>query len=321
LGGHGSVFSYVQQQPPLRTLVLGTRLGEPTCFWNPLLVPPGGFIHVDIDPSVPGVAYPNAETFAVQSDIKAFVKALLQHEHLIASSAATASWLPRPESLEITEAPDSPVRPEVLMEAIQKVVVEGSDAIVLAECGNSFLWTTHLLRFAQTNRYRISTGVGAMGQAVAGVVGAAAARHGKAVAIVGDGAMLMNNEINTAVKYQAPAVWIVLNDARYNMSHQGMAMLKLSGADATIPETDFAMIARGMGAEAIRINRESDLISALEQAMAATGPIVLDVIIDPDRRAPSKGRNQGLASQGVKSTPTEKTELHVSFPQVSFPNA
>jgi acetolactate synthase-1/2/3 large subunit len=54
--------------------------------------------------------------------------------------------------------------------------------------------------------------------------------------------------------------------------------------------------------------------------MAATGPIVIDVVIDADRRAPSKGRNAGLASQGVKSTPAEKTELHISFPQASFPN-
>jgi acetolactate synthase-1/2/3 large subunit len=320
LGGHSSVFTYLQQQPPLRTLVLGTRLSEPTSFWSQALVPPGGFVHVDIDPTVPGVAYSKAETFAVQSEIKVFVKALLEHEHLLASSAVTAFWLPRPERDEIAPGSDSSVRPEVLMEAIQKVIVEGSDAIVLAECGNSFLWSTHLLRFPNANRYRISTGVGAMGQAVAGVVGAAAARHGKAVAIVGDGAMLMNNEISTAVKYQIPAVWIVLNDARYNMSHQGMGMLGLTGADATIPQADFTMIARGMGAEGIRINKESDLISALEQAMAATGPIVIDVVIDADRRAPSKGRNAGLASQGVKSTPAEKTELHISFPQASFPN-
>lgn len=319
LGGHSSVFTYLQQQPPLRTLVLGTRLSEPTSFWSPALVPPGGFVHVDIDPTVPGVAYSKAETFAVQSDIKAFVKALLQHEHLLASSGVTAFWLPRPERQEITPGSDS-VRPEILMEAIQKVIVEGSDAIVLAECGNSFLWSTHLLRFPNANRYRISTGVGAMGHAVAGVVGAAAARHGKAVAIVGDGAMLMNNEISTAVKYQIPAVWIVLNDARYNMSHQGMGMLGLTGADATIPQADFTMIARGMGAEGISINKESDLNWALEQAMAATGPIVIDVVIDADRRAPSKGRNAGLASQGVKSTPAEKTELHISFPQASFPN-
>ena len=40
--------------------MLGTRLGEPTSFWNPAMVPAEGFIHVDIDPDVPGVAYPTA---------------------------------------------------------------------------------------------------------------------------------------------------------------------------------------------------------------------------------------------------------------------
>lgn len=319
LGGHGSVFTYMQQQTPYRTLVLGTRLGEPTSFWNQALVPPGGFVHVDIDPTVPGVAYSKAETFAVQSDIKTFLQALLQHEQLLSNARVNALELPRPEKEPILAGADSPVRPEVLMEAIQKVIVEQSDAIILAESGNSFTWSTHLLRFSQANRYRVSTGVGAMGQAVTGVVGAAAARNGKAVAIVGDGAMLMNNEISTAVKYQIPAIWIVLNDARYNMCHQGMAMLGLTGADALIPEVDFATVARGMGAEAIRINKESEIEAALEQAMATTGPFIIDVIIDPDRRAPSKGRNAGLAAQGVKSTPGVKTE-QVSFPQVSFPN-
>lgn len=54
LGGHGSVRTYMQEQPPLRTLVLGTRLGEPTSFWSQSMIPSGGFVHVDIDPQVPG---------------------------------------------------------------------------------------------------------------------------------------------------------------------------------------------------------------------------------------------------------------------------
>ncbi|MDF5727411.1 MAG: scytonemin biosynthesis protein ScyA, partial [Rhizonema sp. PD38] len=314
LGGHASVMTYMQQHSPLHTLVLGTRLSEPTSFWNAAMVPPGGFVHVDIDPTVAGVAYPQAETFAVQCDIKVFVQELLEHKEHLAS--ASAQMIPCPEREFVELGAESPVRPEVLMEAIQKVIVEGSDVIVMAECGNSFTWSTHFLHFSQTNRYRVSTGVGAMGHAVTGVVGAALASNNKAVAIVGDGAMLMNNEINTAVKYQIPAIWIVLNDARYNMCHQGMQMLGMTGADATMPETDFAMIAYAMGAKGTRVNKESDIEAALEQAMAATGPFVIDVLIDPDRRAPSKGRNQGLAAQGVKSTPAKKATSHISFPNI-----
>ena len=300
LAGHSSVLTYMEEHTPQRTLVLGTRLGEPTSFWNKTMVPPQGFIHVDIDPEVPGVAYPHAETFPIQCDIKAYLQQLLQQWEEIPT--ITHISLPHPQPPIITHAAtvdDSPVRPEFLMAAIQKIIVEGSDAVIMAECGNSFTWSTHLLRFDHPQRYRVSTGVGAMGHTATGVLGAAQARKGKAVAIVGDGAMLMNNEISTAVKYNIPAVWIVLNDARYNMCHQGMKTLGLQGADAEMPETNFTMIARGMGAEAVGVVRESDLEPALNQAMVAKVPFLVDVVIDPDQPAPSGGRNKSLAAQGV----------------------
>ncbi|TVP61138.1 MAG: thiamine pyrophosphate-binding protein [Nodularia sp. (in: Bacteria)] len=317
LGGHASVLTYMEEQPPLRTLVLGTRLGEPTSFWSKAMVPSFGFVHVDIDPEVPGVAYSDAETFPIQSDIKAYMQELLQQWPDIPPCSRDIC-LPHPEQTAIAPLADVdyPVRPEVLMAAIQKIIVEGSDAVVMAECGNSFTWSTHFLRFAHTNRYRVSTGVGAMGHTATGVLGAAQARNGKAVAIVGDGAMLMNNEISTAVKYNIPAVWIVLNDARYNMCHQGMKMLGLKGADADMPETNFAMIARGMGAEAVGVVRESDLEAALEQAIASNVPFLVDVVIDADQPAPSGGRNKSLAAQGVKSNQVNGSAKPASFPSV-----
>jgi len=311
LGGHDSVHTYMQQ-PPRRILVLGTRLGEPTSFWSPDMVPEEGFIHVDIDPQVPGVAYPWVSTLPVQSDIRVFVEALLQHGVEGRDRAVT---LPHPEPAPLPEGPNRPVRPEALMAAIQRVIVAGSEAIVLAESGNAFTWSTHYLQFREPGRYRVSTGVGAMGHTVTGVIGAAQGRQGKAVAIVGDGAMLMNNEISTAVKYQLPAVWIVLNDARYNMCAQGMERLGLEGADPCFPQTDFVQIARGMGADGIRVEQESELDRALEKALQASLPFVVDVLIDPDRPAPSKGRNQSLAAQGAQ-TPSPSSHQQISFPLV-----
>lgn len=312
LGGHLSVLKYMQEQPPLRTLVLGTRLGEPTSFWSPGLVPSGGFVHVDIDPEVPGVSYPLAETFPVQSDVGVFVKALLKYLPESRGRSTTLS-LPNPEREAIILSTGNLVRPEALMDAIQRLIVEGSDAVILAESGNSFTWSTNLLRFTQPNRYRVSTGVGSMGHTATGVVGVAQARNGKAVAIVGDGSMLMNSgEISTAVKYQIPAVWIVPNDGRYNMCYQGMALLGLKGADAILPHTDFVAIARGMGAEGIHVQKESELEAALLRAIAAPGPLVVDVALDPTRPAPSQGRNKGLLAQGVKASQAKQ----FSFPLV-----
>ena len=299
--GHDSVVAYMQQFRPLHTLVLGSRLSEPTSFWSPVMVPSRGFIHVDIDPEVPGVAYPSVETFAIHSEIKAFTQALLKY---FPSPALNLTILPYPH-VEIAAIPPQPqglVQPEILMEKVQKIIVEGSDAVVMAESGNSFAWAINRLQFTQPGRFRVCTGVGSMGHFVTGVVGAALGlgRNSKVVAIVGDGAMLMNSEISTAVKYQLPAVWIVLNDGRYNMCEQGNRAQNLLGADTKLPATDFTMIARGLGAKAINVTQESELEAALLQAMAATVPFVIDVLIDPNRPAPIGGRIKGLMTQGKK---------------------
>jgi acetolactate synthase-1/2/3 large subunit len=128
------------------------------------------------------------------------------------------------------------------------------------------------------------------------LVGAALATGRRSVAVVGDGALLMTNEINTAVKYGAPATWIVLNDGRYGMCAQGMDALGLT-ADATIPEVDFAAFARAQGSPATRVDHETDLDSALRAAMAASGPFVVDVRIDPACPAPASLRNAALAAK------------------------
>lgn len=297
--GHKSVLTYMQEYYPLHTLVLGTRLGEFTSFWNPKMIPQRRFLHVDIDSDVPGAAYPDAETFAIQSDVKVFMKELLKH-FPVSNSRPTAVTRPRPE-LDLSKPCTGLVRPKVLMDAIQQVIVEGSDAIVMAESGNSFAWGIHHLRFTKLGRFRVSTGFGSMGHFVTGVVGAALARNGKAVAIVGDGAMLMNNEISTAVQHQISAVWIILNDSRYNMCDQGLTLLNFKGMDAKITPTNFVEIAQGMGSDGIRVEKESDIQVALEKAMAVRSPFVVDVLIDPTQMPPSESRNQSLISQGAKT--------------------
>lgn len=304
MGGHASVLSYMQTHRPRWILVLGTRLGEATSFWNPAMIPQGGLIHVDVDADVPGVSYPTATTVPVHADVGAFVSALLAELPL--GMGRPPRNLPRPVTApavkdpEITGVPaltrGGRVRPAALMQAVQRIVVDGSHSLVLAECGNAFTWATHLLRFQEAGRYRVSTSMGAMGHCAAGVVGAALASGRKCVALVGDGAMLMTNEINTAVKLQAACVWIVLNDARYNMCEQGMDALGLH-ADARFPDVDFAMVARAMGAEGRVVAAEDDLDAGLKAAMAATGPFVLDVCIDPACVAPAMGRNRGLRAQ------------------------
>ena len=184
------------------------------------------------------------------------------------------------------------------MEAIQRHVVDGSGALVMSESGNAFAWCNHYLRFETPGRYRVSTLFGSMGHTAAGVVGAALATGRKAVAVVGDGSMLMNSEVSTAAQYRAPAVWVVLNDAGYGMCRDGHRALGLTEANVGFPRVDFVDIARAVGADGLRVETEDLLDHALELALEAEGPFVVDVRVDPSEASPLLQRFDSLIQQG-----------------------
>ncbi|MEM7350708.1 MAG: thiamine pyrophosphate-dependent enzyme [Acidobacteriota bacterium] len=300
LGGHESVTDYMVQRQPKWLLVLGTRLGEATSFWDTDMVPQAGFIHVDIDPTIPGTSYPEAHTLGIQADAKLFLEDLLQHfPRSQTTPAGSQSRRREPsETLPMRLAGSGPVRPQALMRSIQRLVVDQSEALVLSECGNSFAWCNHYLRFPTPGRYRVSTLFGSMGHTATGVVGAALATGEKAVAVVGDGSMLMNSEISSAAQYQAPAVWIVLNDAGYGMCRDGHCALGLTDANVEIPRVDFVGLARSMGAEGARVETEDQIDDAIQQALEAFGPFIIDVDIDTNEASPLLRRFESLIKQG-----------------------
>jgi acetolactate synthase-1/2/3 large subunit len=303
--GHPEVLRLMKASPPVRTLVLGTRLGEFTSFWKGELVPPNGFIHVDIDPAVPGAAYPTVQVQGVQAEIGDFLRALLRYipEH---PRAPTAGRPLQRVAKRMVPRQSGPVRPQGLMGAIQRIIIDSTDVPILVDVGNSFAWATNLLTFREPGRFRVSMGWGSMGQAAAGVIGAALVRHGKAVAIVGDGALLMQNEINTAVQYGAKAVFIVLNDAQYAMIEQGMVGLHMKPVETQIPRVDFVALARSLGADGISVTTERNLDEALGHALAANGPFVVDVGIDRKELAPINSRVSELIEQGVEGSGDER---------------
>jgi len=306
LGGHSSVDAYLADHRPDYTLVLGSRLGEMTSLWDPALIPQRSFLHVDLDPGVFGAAYPAAPTFGIHAELEAFLQQLLSALSAHPMGTPRRCWF-GPLSPAPPPRAAGKVRPNVLMAAIQAVVVEHDNPVVMAEAGNAFAWASHFLRFTDGPRYRVSVGFGSMGHMGTGVVGAALASGKKAVAILGDGAMLMNSELSTAVAHQAPAVWIVLNDARYGMIAQGMSAIGYEPFATEIPRSDFVALARAMGADGMRVDRELDLEKALTRAMSARGPFVLDVDVDPEIVAPSMKRNQSLLLQGASSKKGSRT--------------
>ena len=296
LGGHTRVDELLVAHRPATTLVLGTRMGESTSFWAPELAPREAFVHVDVDPAAFGAAYPEVRTEAVLCEIGLYVTALL--EALGPAPSLTTATTAPPQRSRMQVRRDGAVRPQLVLEELQRQAVDEGDAWIMAESGNSFCWTTHLLRFREPGRYRVSTGFGSMGHATTGVVGAALARRGKAIAVVGDGAMMMMNEVHSAVQYGASALWIILNDACYLMCAQGMRVMGWEPFSCDLPRVDFVALARAIGADGERVTTEGEMAPALDRALRARGPWVLDVTTDPAEAPPSGRRNKSLMQQG-----------------------
>jgi acetolactate synthase-1/2/3 large subunit len=299
-GGHVTVSELFARARPETVLVLGSRLGEVTSFLSGAATPSRAWIHVDVDPSAFAAAFPGVEGMGVTAEVGAFVAAL-------DARARATGWYARRTATPVPHVTRPPrlaphggeVRHPYLMQVVQELVVDASDAVVMSEAGNSFTWCNHALRFRTPGRYRTSAAWGSMGHFTAGCVGAALASGRRAVAVVGDGAMLMTNEINTAVAYHADAMWIVLNDAQLGLNEHGMSALGMRPVETQLPRTDFAAFARSQGAIGLRVEREDELEHTIAEAMTLRGPVVVDVRVDRTVPSPILAlRIQSLAGQG-----------------------
>ncbi|MBC8954799.1 thiamine pyrophosphate-binding protein [Xenorhabdus sp. PB62.4] len=172
------------------------------------------------------------------------------------------------------------LHPLDVMGVIQEIAIDRFDCYVASEAGNSFVWTNRYLKFSNPLRYRTSTADGAMGHYACGLVGIAASKERCVVGIIGDGSMLMSNEVSTAVGYGLPAIWLVMNDAAYNMCRQGLELLGNSELDCHIPQVDFALFGQAIGATGYNVRNIKELRNALINAIEEKKTAVINVLID-----------------------------------------
>jgi acetolactate synthase-1/2/3 large subunit len=125
-----------------------------------------------------------------------------------------------------------------------------------------------------------------MGHSVAAAIGAQlAAKQRRVFVLAGDAAFVMNGmEAHTAVEYQLPVTWIIMNNSGHAMVHQGEKVLRGS---VVSPSTfahriDFALLAQALGAAGHRAETEEDLRFAIDSSIDENCPTIIDVWIDQD---------------------------------------
>src|SRR6185312_2042937 len=117
VGGHDAVAEELARDRPARTLVLGTRLGEATSLWSPAYLPRKCFVHVDVDESVFGAAYPRATTMGIEEDVRSFVGELAATWPARRRATSPAA---RPSPEPIAPRGGDAVRPRLLLGVVQR---------------------------------------------------------------------------------------------------------------------------------------------------------------------------------------------------------
>ncbi len=183
------------------------------------------------------------------------------------------------------------------------------DAIIVAEVGQHQMWAAQYYKYAKPRRFLTSGGLGTMGYGLGAAIGAQLANPDKQVInIAGDGCFRMNmNELATAVREELPLVEIVFNNHVLGMVRQWQDLFYEERYSATVLEdaVDFAKAAEAMGAVGIRVNTQEEFDAALDRALAARTPVVLDCIIDRDDKvwpmvAPGAPISEAFSEEDLK---------------------
>ncbi|MFZ3353573.1 MAG: thiamine pyrophosphate-binding protein [Xanthobacteraceae bacterium] len=294
-------------------LAIGARFDDrsasswlPGFSWN---FPHTKLIHVDVDPDEIGRNYP--PDVGILADARTFLGQLLteldRRPHPQAGERREGEWLSdiaewraewekfiRPNF----EMHTTPLRPERVVADCQAVLPE--DAIICCDVGVSHNWYMQFWNARKPQTMLNSWGFSGMGFGASGALGAKlAAPDRPVVAITGDGCFTMvPHVLCTAVEYNIPVVWVIWNNFGWvsirdiqlglfggrehgTMFHQG---------DNKKPyNPDFAAWARAAGVDALTVTRSEDFRGALEHAVKANKPYLLDVHVDAEVRPPSTG--------------------------------
>jgi acetolactate synthase-1/2/3 large subunit len=204
-----------------------------------------------------------------------------RHEERQAAAAAAAAR----ERL----GPDGRIHPMAIFAAIRELA--SPDLVAIADGGD-------LLSFAriglEARTYLDAGAFGCLGVGVPFAVAAALAFPGRPVISVnGDGAFGLHAlEVDSAVRHGARAVFVVSNNAAWNIERFDQET-NYGGrvVGTTLAHSDYAALARALGAHGERVERPEELRPALARALERA-PALLDVVTS--RAVVSSDARKGL---------------------------
>jgi acetolactate synthase I/II/III large subunit len=249
-------------------------------------------------------------------DAGAFIHALRQampprRLHLDAWVARCADWKQRyPVVLPQYRAPSAYVNTYVFAEALSEALAEG-DQIIPGSSGAALdtFWLAVRLKCGQ--RAVATGGLGAMGYGLPASIGGCLGSGGKrTISVDGEGGFVMNiQELEVARRLKLPIKYFVLNNNGYASirASQGGYFKQTIGCDPssglTLP--DISALAAAFGLPVRRIDGKSDLRGGIAEALAVEGPVLCEVMVEPDQAIGPRVTSRLGANGAMVSSPLE----------------
>lgn len=194
----------------------------------------------------------------------------------------------------------SPLAPEQVTSLLSEAADD--DAIFTVDTGMTAVWAARHLRMTRKRRLIGSFNHGSMANAMPQAIGAQLAFPGRQViSMSGDGgfSMLMG-DVLTLAQYQLPIKLIVYNNSTLGMVKLEMRVAGYQDFGVDVKPSNFARMAEALGIKGVRIEDSGDLKKSLAAALRQEGPVLIDVVTNPDALAlPPKIEAKQIAGYGL----------------------
>ncbi len=179
----------------------------------------------------------------------------------------------------------APLTPRYIVETLHELT-EGN-AFICTDVGQHQMWTAQFYGVKHPRHFISSGGLGTMGFGLGAAVGVQIANPDATVInIAGDGCFHMNmNEISTAASYQLPIIEVIMNNQVLGMVRQWQRMFydKRFSNTSLNRKTDYEMVAKGLGANAVTVTTNQEFREAVIQAHKERSvPTAINCVIDSD---------------------------------------
>ena len=176
----------------------------------------------------------------------------------------------------------TPIHPEYVAWHLDEAAPE--DAVFTVDTGMNNVWAARYITPNGRRRVIGSFTHGTMANALPHAIGAAYAAPGsRIVSLSGDGGLsMLLGELITVQQHDLPITTVVFNNSSLGMVRLEMMVDGMPAFQTDHPPVDYAAVAEAVGMRSIRVEDPREVRPALAEALAVDGPVLVDVITDPN---------------------------------------